>query len=267
MNTISILFCLICSGIFAVFPDMRSDINFTSVFMFISLICLQNQSIETDEYELLEDDKSSLKIDIPYDKKYIDKFRNLEEAEVDGESLKHSMVMDYTPYGNVIMTYNKEKEAFIYYTDHAIPYRFLEAVAQKFAIQFNCKKLVVDTEKEIESLKTQIDEKKEKEEEEEIRKKDEQLDEVSCPEEKKSVFANFKSYNKMSTPGVGTNVREVPDASKQSEPQLLLEKSNTYSCEGKLSHMEILQQVKKDTFDERLKMSYADFKKNMLLDK
>lgn len=261
MSPIFILFCLICSGLFAVYPDIRTDINFTSFFMAASLLCLQD--MDKEEKELLEHHESSSKKEIPYDKKYVDKFREMEEIEINKESLQHNMIMDYTPYGNIIMKYDKEREVFIYYSDHAMPYRFLEAVAQKFAIQFNCKKLVVDTEKEIEFLKSQIEEKKEKEEE----IKNIELKEVSIPEDKKSVFANFKSYNKMNTPGVGTNVRDIPPPSKPSEPELLLENSNTYSCEGKLSNIEILQKVKKDTFDTRLKMSYADFKKNMVSNK
>ena len=100
-----------------------------------------------------EEEKPSPKPYVPYEKKYIEKFRSLNEVDVYPESIKNVFVVDYTPYGNVFMMYNEEKETFVYYTDNSMPYRFLEAVAQKYAIQFNAKKLVVDTEQEIEKLK------------------------------------------------------------------------------------------------------------------
>ena len=135
-----------------------------------------------------------------------------------------------------------------------MPYRFLEAVAQKYAIQFNAKKLVVDTEQEIEKLK--------KENEVSETEKNEVEDNKTAETEpgKKSVFAKFKTYNQMTTPGVGANVREVPSSTKSKEPEFLLEKTNTFTCEGKISNMNILQQKKSDSHETRRKMTFADFK-------
>ena len=64
----------------------------------------------------------------------------------------------------------------------------------------------------------------------------------------------------MTTPGVGANVREVPSTTKSKEPDILLEKTNTFTCEGKISNMNILQQTKCDSHETRRKMPFADFK-------
>jgi multidrug efflux pump subunit AcrA (membrane-fusion protein) len=55
-------------------------------------------------------------------------------------------VRETTPGGDVIMSYNKSSEAFVYYTDNLtdISYEILETVAQKFAIEYNCKALCVE---------------------------------------------------------------------------------------------------------------------------
>ena len=259
MDGPSIIFLMMISAVFAVYPDVKKHINFYNLIMAIT--CFFTESTpRLENSEISEDENKSTEPSTPYESKYINKFRSLAEIEVDMERIKYTMVMDYTPYGNVIMMYNEDKDAFTYYTDHSMPYRFLEAVAQKFAILCNAKKLVIDTEQEIEKLKeinkTSETETEENQKQTENQKKDE-------PEaEKKSVFAKFKSYNQMTTPGVGSNVREVPTTKKKEGPELLLEKTNTYSFEGKISNMKnIIQPMKPDSHDTRRKMTFADFKK------
>lgn len=253
MEAHSIVFLLLISAIFAVYPDVKKQINLYNIF--VALTCFLMES-KNDADTIEEEETSSQAPFIPYEKKYIEKFRSLDEVDVYPESIKNTFVVDYTPYGNVVMMYSEEKEAFVYYTDNAMPYRFLEAVAQKFAIQFNAKKLVVDTEQEIEKLKkeNEVSETEKNENEVEDNKTDEK------EPEKKSVFAKFKTYNQMTTPGVGPNVREVPSSTKSKEPEFLLEKTNTFTCEGKISNMNILQQMKSDSHETRRKMTFADFK-------
>ena len=150
METTSIVFLFLISAIFAIYPDVKKQVNFYNLFMAITCFLMEPKS---NVNSIEEEEKPSPKPYVPYEKKYIEKFRSLNEVDVYPESIKHVFVVDYTPYGNVFMMYSEEKEAFLYYTDNTMPYRFLEAVAQKYAIQFNAKKLVVDTEQEIEKLK------------------------------------------------------------------------------------------------------------------
>ena len=248
------------SGVFAMYPDMRKDFNFSNFLMF--LVYSFTDITDDNDSNVQEAEPSTLNV-IPYEAKYLDKFRSMGDVEIDMDSLKNKSVIDYTPYGNVSMTYNTKKETFVYYSDHTIPYRFLEVVAQKFAVIFNCKKLVVDTEKEMEAMKQETLEKKEALDKIHAAKQSEKKE--SDVPEKKDVFAKFKSYNKPSSiPGGSSNSRDDSSSTKSKGPDpepTLLEKSNTYSHEGKFSNMSILRPVPKDAFDERLKMSYVDFKK------
>lgn len=265
MDSLSIVFLLFMSSVFAVYPDVKKQINFSNFLKIISYFFMAPSQYLTEdsaEKDKKEHGASSNNKYIPYEKKYIEKFRNLIEEEVNIDSLENTMVVDHTPYGNVAMKYNKDKDVFIYYTDHSIPYRFLESVAQKFAIQFNAKKLVVDTEQEIENIKKEnnLSETNKMNEIENDPNPDKNTKEPEPELEKKSVFAKFKSYNQITTPGVGANVREVPSTTKSKESEIILEKTNTYSCEGKFSHLNILQKVKPESLDTRRKMTFADFK-------
>ena len=266
MESLYIFLLIGLSGVFAMYPDMRKDFNFSNFLMF--LVYSFTEITDDNDSNPREDGLTVSKV-VPYETKYLDKFRSMGDVDVDvdvdvdEESLKYTTVVEYTPYGNVAMRYDSKKETFVYYSDHTIPYRFLEVVAQKFAIHMNCKKLVVDTEKEIETLKQETLEKKEALEKVQATEQTERKE--STVPEKKDVFAKFKSYNKTSSiPGGSSNNRDASSSTKSKDPDpdpTLLEKSNTYSHEGKFSNMEILQIVKKDAFDKRLKMSYADFKK------
>tara|TARA_Y100000992_G_scaffold297691_1_gene261649 strand:- start:44 stop:841 length:798 start_codon:yes stop_codon:yes gene_type:complete len=261
MEAFSIIFLLLISAVFAVYPDMKKQINIPKLFMaIISFLVEESKTHFNNSESSNEEENASTNPPVPYEKKYIEKFRNLDEVDVYPESIKNTFVVDYTPYGNVVMMYSEDKETFVYWTDNTMPYRFLEAVAQKFAIVNNAKKLVVDTEQEIEKLKKENEVSETEKNENEIEnKKTEKTEKTES--EKKSVFAKFKSYNQMTTPGVGANVREVPSTTKSQDPELLLEKTNTFTCEGKISNMNILQQTKPDSHDTRRKMTFADFKK------
>lgn len=62
-------------------------------------------------------------------------------------NLKYSMVMEYTPVGNVIMYY--KNDAFEYYSDNTVPYRYLDTVCRKYVIRNLCTPLYVDINNEI----------------------------------------------------------------------------------------------------------------------
>jgi hypothetical protein len=65
------------------------------------------------------------------------------------EKLQNCFVIEYTPLGNVLMLYDKKHESFKYYSDNAIPYRYLEVVARKYVKQFSCRPIFVDMEEEL----------------------------------------------------------------------------------------------------------------------
>jgi hypothetical protein len=77
-----------------------------------------------------------------YENKYVDKYNNLLETNL--KPLVGCFIIEMTPIGNVIMQYDTEKEAFVYYSDNMIPFRYLETVARKYVCTYNCKKLYIE---------------------------------------------------------------------------------------------------------------------------
>lgn len=64
----------------------------------------------------------------------------------------NNCVMEYTPKGNVLMIYNHKEEAFEYYSDHEIPYQYLEVIARKYVNMFDCGYLYIDMNDHIEKV-------------------------------------------------------------------------------------------------------------------
>lgn len=188
------------------------------------------------------------------------------------QNLRNCFVMEYTPLGNVLMIYDLERETFKYYSDNAIPYRYLEVVARKYVKQFNCRQIFVDMEDEIKFAEDKWEkERKEKEERdiEEKREKEEAIKNKKPCEVKKSVFAKFKSYNRESGTG-HVNIAAPPKNSipnkaltekQENEKILLKDRANRYTYEGKFANFSFLKKADKKIFDNKLRISFSDFKK------
>jgi hypothetical protein len=80
---------------------------------------------------------------IPYEDKYKEKFRLLENNNATSD-LKNNILIEETPIGNVIMFYNPENFRFEFYADKSIPFRYLETVARRYVIMFNCKSVFIE---------------------------------------------------------------------------------------------------------------------------
>ena len=191
------------------------------------------------------------------------------------DKLDNSHVMEFTPLGNVLMKYDKNKEAFRFYSDSTIPYRYLEVVGRKFVKQFNCRPLFVDMEEELKLAEEKWEkERKEKEEKEEDKRKKEEAIKNKAPieEKKKNVFAKFKSYNKESGTGhVSTAAppkNSIPNKkltqTQENEKILLKQKANRYTYEGKIANFSFIKKVDRKVIDKKFGMSFADFKKSIL---
>ena len=184
------------------------------------------------------------------------------------EKLTNCFVIEKTPLGNVMMTYNVARSSFQFYSDNTIPYRYLETVSRKFVKFFDCRPIYYDMEEELKNYEIKLDEKEraEKERAEELKnmKDDKQL----IAPARRTVFAKFKSYNKESGTGhVNTAAppkNSIPGNSiiKTSNTKILLkENSNRYTYEGKLSNFNILKKTDKKLVDKKLALSFSDFKK------
>lgn len=195
-----------------------------------------------------------------YEDKYLEKSKQMGRNELTLEQikqLKNNIVLEKTPLGNVLIFYNFEKESYSYYSDFNIPYRYLETIARKYIITFNCAHLYVFSDEELEKLLT-IQQEKEIDEivEKKILKKEHTL----------SVFAKFKDYNKnisMTT--------TISQPSKQNNKQSInmkkipiKEKSNRYTYEGKLSNYSFIKKVSPKDINKQLQLSYSDYKNKFI---
>ncbi len=182
-------------------------------------------------------------------------------------------VMEYTPQGNVLLTYDVSRGSFKYYSDNTIPYRYLETVGRKYVKQFNCRPIFVDMEEELKLAEEKWNKEKEEEKikvEKEKREKEESLKQNKQPvEEKKNVFAKFKSYNKEAGTGKVSSAappkNSIPNQKitekQENEKILLKEKANRYTYEGKMANFSFIKKVDRKIVDKKYAMSFADFKR------
>ena len=224
---------------------------------------------ELKKKEKNEKEENEEKKEIKYEDKYKDKYLLLKNNPLSKDkidALKNTILLENTPLGNIIMFYDNNKESFTYYSDNTIPYRFLETVARKYVILYNCKSIFIDMEEELNSYKIKLEEKKRKKSEEEEQKKIQKELNNFAPL-KRDVFAKLKSYNKDS----GLKVAGISGESKYSsnkkttneneDNMILKEKSNKYSCEGKIMNFTFLKKVERKLIDKKYSMTFSEFKK------
>jgi hypothetical protein len=120
-------------------------------------------------------------------------------------NLKYSYVMEHTPIGNVIMYYNQTKEAFEYYSDNVIPYRYLDTVCRKYVIMNLCVPLYVDISKELKEFQSRTEEEK----------------------PMSSVFVKFKK----------------PVSKKPAVKVILKAKTNKYLYQGRMNNFRFMKQT------------------------
>ena len=165
--------------------------------------------------------------------------------------MKKNVITESTPNGNVVMSYHfnekdPELSAFQYYcNDRSIPYKYLDTVARKFAITYNCPELYLYLKTELMKGVDKIkqDEEKEKAAAEMLKKKDEEKQKVE------SVFATFKKYK-----------QEEPKSKKAKLRSLLVGK-NRYTRLGNIEDYEKILLPKKE--NDVKPISFAEYKKMM----
>lgn len=163
----------------------------------INKICedISDDISEDSDDNYIEDD------DTPYEYKYVKDFEMIvnsdtphrELSESDKMNLSNSVIMETTPNGNVVLSYNYDKEVpersmFTYYCDNkSIPYKYLDAVARKYAFVYKCPEIYVYIKDELMKEAKRFEEEKKREEE----RKD---DKTNVSKKSDNVFATFKKY-------------------------------------------------------------------------
>lgn len=251
--------------------------------------------LEKEDYDQYEE----LFIDLMREKvKLEDELKNIEDTVMTETEMKtkaresiinnkldgfiNNYIMEFTPLGNVYMRYNNYKKSFEYFSNNTIPYRFLESVSKKYVMTFWCKPLFVDIEEELKIAEEKYNDERKKNEEQVIKDqviKDQVIKEHAIKDNNpKNVVAQFKNYNKnqmnQSTlkPQAKNRVQSnftlpshiksnLPNVNTVSDKQLLKERANRYTWEGRLSDFCPLKKIDKKVVNKNLAVSFADFKR------
>jgi hypothetical protein len=64
--------------------------------------------------------------------------KKIPNQEIETKIKKTNILLESTPLGNIIMSYDQEKNEFEYYANRSFPYRILEIVAKKYVTTFGC---------------------------------------------------------------------------------------------------------------------------------
>lgn len=104
---------------------------------------------ENEEEKFYNDDKEFL-IDyyVKFEEKYYDDFENLKNTKLSDDykkSLDNKIFSLETPVGTVKIYYDYNYSGFKYYSKKPLEYIFLDIIFKAYAIEFDCKSLLVDS--------------------------------------------------------------------------------------------------------------------------
>lgn len=194
---------------------------------------------------------ASNKKQVDYADKYKDLWKQKEttscfkpKEQIDAVHQKHNVLIENTPFGNVIMYYDSAKESFTYYCDKTLSYPIINTVGRKYALTFGCECLYID---ETSAATAQPSE---------------QPAPAPTPSptttaplaEKSTVYAKFKNYKNQPKNKLPNSTAGPSSTTATNQPELI----NRYTCEGKLSNFSFLQKTPKVK-----KISYKDFKNKL----
>lgn len=161
---------------------------------------------------------------IAYENEMFEEYDNLEDRELTEDYVKDlslNTITETTPRGDVLTYYDSELESFVYYSKtKEIPYKYLETVARKYVIKYDCKKIYIDIRKEYEKGVNKCKDIKEKNNREQTGADIE----ANSANKKRQLFVKLKSYNRKA---------EVNNKQKD-KIYILREKSNRFSYRGKI---------------------------------
>jgi hypothetical protein len=188
------------------------------------------------------------------------------------EKLKNTFVIEKTPLGNVMMSYNNIKNSFEYYSDNTIPYRYLETVARKYVIYFDCKMLYVDMNVELKNAMNNIEKRKDNDIKEEKSTKTKDLFKEYSNQNRTINNSNSNSNSNSNNnpirnckpnPFMNKNTNTNVKNNRSTEKCILKENANRYTHNGKYSNINLLKKVDRKIVDKNYALSYKDFKKIM----
>jgi len=180
-----------------------------------------------------------------YERSFYDELEAVENRDLtkeDMEKLSKLYITEDTPTEKIKMCYSCETETFWYYSKNKhISYPTLDAVARKYAIEYNCSQICVNYRKEVEH----------------VNKKNAALLEKSSETaeakvDQPSIYVKLKSYNKTST---------------EDKKAVTVERSNRFTYKGTIEDNENDDNDNKNEKSGMRKISFAEYKKRMELNK
>jgi hypothetical protein len=179
-------------------------------------------------YRSAEDDAGAEVAEIAFENRYFTEYDDMEEKELTEEFVKDltlNMIREETPKGEVLMYYSHEHESFVYYAKtKEIPYKYLETLARKYVIIYDCKKIYVDIRKEYEKGLNKYKALKENKTPVGGSEVGATTGDDGGAKKKKQLFVSFKTYNR----------KADVNAQQKDKIYILREKANRYSYRGKI---------------------------------
>ncbi len=186
-------------------------------------------------------------IDEEEEELYTDKYPLNSFADLSGNEPSNTSIIEQTPNGSVIMSYNYDKEGFEYWSDNKnIKYDVLETVARKFVKMNFCSHLYVDRKENIQKQNEELDrlEEENKRKEEEQSETDKEFEEIK---EEDSIFIKSK-----------LSLREKQKEEVIDRKKIAATKANKYIRVGKCNEFKWLRKMKIKS--EKKKISFSDYK-------
>ena len=215
---------------------------------FLCSMILNYRGSEDQDADADEDDVVVVVPEIPYENRYFIEYDDLEEKDLTDKFVKDltlNVIREETPKGEVLMYYGHEMGSFIYYSKtKEIPYKYLETLARKYVITYDCKRIYIDIRKEYEKGLNKYNEMKENKTPMGQSEGDAATRDDGGAKKKKQLFASFKTYNRKSE----VNIKQ------KDKIYILREKSNRYSYRGKI------EEYKEDAMGGNETSEQSDYK-------
>ena len=251
------------------------DVFFTSIGVFVTSLVASFTMVGImmgqphSNWKQKEDD-SDEEDELPFIQRFYEEFNELEEKDLDDDEKKKLLTsfleMETDNSEKVIIRWNNDRNSFDFWSDNKnITYLELDACAQKYAIDNDCKSVVVNYKQEYDdAVKAWIKENKPEEYEgaEEDSESGSDSDDETSEEEKDdssmpevNVFATFKNYKE-----------EPINKQNGNKPLITTKKSNQFRHKGSLTDYEnefVKKDNKKDESNEAKKnMTFNQWKMN-----
>ena len=210
-----------------------------------------------------DDDAMEEVPEVAFENRYFTEYDDLEEKDLTDKfvkDLKLNVIREETPKGEVLMYYSDVMESFVYYSKtKEIPYKYLETLARKYVIIYDCKRIYIDIRKEYEKGLNKYNEMKENKTSEGVTGGAGGEGEGGGSEnKKKQLFVSFKTYNRKGE----VNIKQ------KDKIYILREKANRYSYRGKIEEYkeEYKEDIERDD-EEISEQHYGCMEKNVVKDK